>query len=87
MMFCRYCRHQTKMIVGDPTYRIAKMVESIRPVSCTECTKFLHNAVRKYEKNTPVNLITGVITQPQLNRLLSESVHNIFEQVYPLSHS
>ena len=72
MMFCKYCHHQTKMIVSDPRYEISGNIRQIRKVSCAECRKFLHDAIKKYDKDTPVNLITGEITQSQLNRLKSE---------------
>jgi len=72
MMFCDYCRHKTKMIVGDPRYEIGNNIKQIRKVSCAECRNFLRDAVKKYDKDTPVNLITGEITQSQLNRLKSE---------------
>ena len=62
------------MIVGDPHYEIedSGLVKQIRKVSCGECMKFLHDAVKKYSKTTPVNLITGVLTQAHINRLKSE---------------
>lgn len=71
-MFCKYCHHQTKMIVSDPRYEISGNIRQIRKVSCAECKNFLHDAIKKYDKDTPVNLITGEITQSQLNRLKSE---------------
>ena len=71
-MFCKYCHHQTKMIVSDPRYEISGNIRQIRKVSCAECKNFLHDAIKKYDKATPVNLITGEITQAQLNRLKSE---------------
>ena len=72
MMYCDYCHHQTKMIISDPRYEIGYNIKQIRKVSCAECSNFLRDAVKKYKKSTPVNLITGEITQSQLNRLLSE---------------
>ena len=71
-MFCRYCHHQTRMIVGDPFYEIDKTIKQIRKVSCYECNNFLHNAIKKYKKSTPVNLITGVFTNAQIKKLKSE---------------
>ena len=73
MMFCKYCRHQTRMVVEDPTYKITpKSIQQIRKVKCSECMKFLHKAIKNYKKKTPVGLITGNTTQSQINRLKSE---------------
>jgi hypothetical protein len=84
MMFCKYCHHQTKMIVSDPRYEIGNNIKQIRKVSCAECRKFLHDAIKKYDKDTPVSLITGEITQSQLKRLKSERalVKRIVEQTF-----
>ena len=88
MMFCKYCHHQTKMIVSDPRYEISGNIKQIRKVSCAECSNFLHDAIKKYSKSTPVNLITGEITQSQLNRLKSEraTVENRLNRIFGYWH-